>query len=144
MIRRPPRSTLFPYTTLFRSQKTLGMTNMIHAPSVSFNVLPTFTFDNTEYARFANNTIDWSSYNQWDLAPSLSVTKSRHSLHFGFELNYTAKATASTGNANGVFNFNRNQTRQLGSRGQGSLDGDPVDSLLLGLPDSGHIDYQDT
>src|SRR3712207_7245315 len=24
MIRRPPRSTLFPYTTLFRSQGTLG------------------------------------------------------------------------------------------------------------------------
>src|SRR5438034_3077971 len=24
MIRRPPRSTLFPYTTLFRSQKDLG------------------------------------------------------------------------------------------------------------------------
>src|SRR5256885_3514864 len=24
MIRRPPRSTLFPYTTLFRSRKTLG------------------------------------------------------------------------------------------------------------------------
>src|SRR4051794_41399406 len=26
MIRRPPRSTLFPYTTLFRSNQTLGMT----------------------------------------------------------------------------------------------------------------------
>src|SRR5256885_17143799 len=25
MIRRPPRSTLFPYTTLFRSQKGLGI-----------------------------------------------------------------------------------------------------------------------
>src|SRR5256884_7754728 len=25
MIRRPPRSTLFPYTTLFRSPKTLGL-----------------------------------------------------------------------------------------------------------------------
>src|SRR2546425_13026992 len=25
MIRRPPRSTLFPYTTLFRSSKTLGL-----------------------------------------------------------------------------------------------------------------------
>src|SRR3712207_6951707 len=24
MIRRPPRSTLFPYTTLFRSRKTVG------------------------------------------------------------------------------------------------------------------------
>jgi len=139
-------TSIFPRISDYNAspQKTLGMTNMIHAPSVSFNVLPTFTFDNTEFARFANNTIDWSSYNQWDLAPSLSVTKSRHSLHFGFELNYTAKATASTGNANGVFNFNRNQTRQLGSRGQGSPDGDPVASLLLGLPDSGHIDYQDT
>src|SRR5262245_62461590 len=26
MIRRPPRSTLFPYTTLFRSEKTTGAT----------------------------------------------------------------------------------------------------------------------
>jgi carboxypeptidase family protein/TonB-dependent receptor-like protein len=125
-------------------QKTLGMTNMIHAPSVSFNVLPTFTFDNTEYARFANNTIDWTTYNQYNLAPSLAVTKSKHSLHFGIEINYTAKGTASTGNANGIFNFNRNETRQLTSRGQGSKDGDPIASLLLGLPDSGHIDYQDT
>src|SRR2546430_11755699 len=25
MIRRPPRSTLFPYTTLFRSRKSLGL-----------------------------------------------------------------------------------------------------------------------
>src|SRR3712207_9383401 len=27
MIRRPPRSTLFPYTTLFRSQRTRAQTN---------------------------------------------------------------------------------------------------------------------
>src|SRR3712207_7067676 len=26
MIRRPPRSTLFPYTTLFRSHKAMGIT----------------------------------------------------------------------------------------------------------------------
>src|SRR2546429_3479584 len=26
MIRRPPRSTLFPYTTLFRSPRSIGMT----------------------------------------------------------------------------------------------------------------------
>src|SRR5947209_16515149 len=25
MLRRPPRSTLFPYTTLFRSQRTVGV-----------------------------------------------------------------------------------------------------------------------
>src|SRR3712207_7290843 len=31
MIRRPPRSTLFPYTTLFRSPRTLGR---LHPPRV--------------------------------------------------------------------------------------------------------------
>src|SRR5690554_8200515 len=30
MIRRPPRSTLFPYTTLFRSYKRCGGCNMQH------------------------------------------------------------------------------------------------------------------
>src|SRR5438874_8184731 len=30
MIRRPPRSTLFPYTTLFRSQKQRGMHGVAH------------------------------------------------------------------------------------------------------------------
>src|SRR3712207_7072922 len=28
MIRRPPRSTLFPYTTLFRSRPELGVANL--------------------------------------------------------------------------------------------------------------------
>src|SRR5947209_14077735 len=28
MIRRPPRSTLFPYTTLFRSKNTTGLLNI--------------------------------------------------------------------------------------------------------------------
>src|SRR3712207_9261556 len=34
MIRRPPRSTLFPYTTLFRSRRKVGMTSNHHAPYV--------------------------------------------------------------------------------------------------------------
>src|SRR3712207_7285152 len=37
MIRRPPRSTLFPYTTLFRSQATLapGNVDLSHAATVA-------------------------------------------------------------------------------------------------------------
>src|SRR2546429_6414368 len=31
MIRRPPRSTLFPYTTLFRSPYTVGPRDLFHA-----------------------------------------------------------------------------------------------------------------
>src|SRR2546425_5980997 len=33
MIRRPPRSTLFPYTTLFRSQETMKSMQSIKKPS---------------------------------------------------------------------------------------------------------------
>src|SRR2546429_3042509 len=33
MIRRPPRSTLFPYTTLFRSQKTDAHNSVVSLPS---------------------------------------------------------------------------------------------------------------
>src|SRR3712207_9001361 len=33
MIRRPPRSTLFPYTTLFRSQAVVGFRGFAEAPS---------------------------------------------------------------------------------------------------------------
>src|SRR3712207_7401358 len=38
MIRRPPRSTLFPYTTLFRSDMGT-FTSMIHSTSLARNVL---------------------------------------------------------------------------------------------------------
>src|SRR3712207_8626683 len=36
MIRRPPRSTLFPYTTLFRSQRGVLGDVLIHKVSVRF------------------------------------------------------------------------------------------------------------
>src|SRR5260221_8350439 len=38
MIRRPPRSTLFPYTTLFRSLNTLYVD--LHAAPVRYDELP--------------------------------------------------------------------------------------------------------
>src|SRR2546429_5510180 len=41
MIRRPPRSTLFPYTTLFRSRKTLKVwTEPFSSKNSSFPVWP--------------------------------------------------------------------------------------------------------
>src|SRR5260221_3874225 len=43
MIRRPPRSTLFPYTTLFRSKACAGVANremnrIRHSPQLHFDV----------------------------------------------------------------------------------------------------------
>src|SRR5437764_6378927 len=39
MIRRPPRSTLFPYTTLFRSLRALGRARGQHLPIVLHQVI---------------------------------------------------------------------------------------------------------
>src|SRR5256885_10893577 len=39
MIRRPPRSTLFPYTTLFRSPRTSSAPNSSNAPSAHPRVI---------------------------------------------------------------------------------------------------------
>src|SRR2546422_4418659 len=48
MIRRPPRSTLFPYSTLFRSEEELTFTP--HLVPVNRGILPTV------YARLARPT----------------------------------------------------------------------------------------
>jgi len=124
----------------------LGMTQMVHAPSVSYNLAPRFDVEN--YSRVHNNTVDWNTYNQWDFAPSLAVTKGTHSLHIGFQYNYVVKPTGNTGLANGYFQFHSDTTRQLSDRGQGSTDGNAVASLLLGLPSGSSngsgVEYRDT
>src|SRR5258707_6632418 len=40
MIRRPPRSTLFPYTTLFRSSLRLGIRHALYAMHAGFEFQP--------------------------------------------------------------------------------------------------------
>src|SRR5258707_5162918 len=58
MIRRPPRSTLFPYTTLFRSLGVVGERRLIAATiaGASANRLPSFPYrDNIEKMAFP----DW-------------------------------------------------------------------------------------
>src|SRR5256885_14525504 len=40
MIRRPPRSTLFPYTTLFRSQPDLWVTANLYLPAKKSESMP--------------------------------------------------------------------------------------------------------
>src|SRR2546423_4147159 len=49
MIRRPPRSTLFPYTTLFRSQSVLNNSRQASSRSFSMNGSPTCTVRSEEH-----------------------------------------------------------------------------------------------
>src|SRR2546427_1653699 len=50
MIRRPPRSTLFPYTTLFRSTPFLDISNRVLPPFAGEEGLLSFAF----HPQFAN------------------------------------------------------------------------------------------
>src|SRR2546430_11515202 len=43
MIRRPPRSTLFPYTTLFRSGRSLSLDRQIKRTALDYSLLSQFT-----------------------------------------------------------------------------------------------------
>src|SRR5260370_28371783 len=52
MIRRPPRSTLFPYTTLFRSKNPMsGLVREVHVKIETGKVLRIFTNDLTASAQ---------------------------------------------------------------------------------------------
>src|SRR5258707_3483941 len=67
MIRRPPRSTLFPYTTLFRSIPEHSPRISIHVPTYNeppqmvietLNALARLDYDNFEVIILDNNTPD--------------------------------------------------------------------------------------
>src|SRR2546427_9433892 len=57
MIRRPPRSTLFPYTTLFRSRTALVKAQPTLGYDVSGNRI-TVTVPETEITQIANGAIE--------------------------------------------------------------------------------------
>ncbi|MGH9662072.1 MAG: hypothetical protein ACRD96_26220, partial [Bryobacteraceae bacterium] len=98
-----------------------------------------------DYNDILGNTIlNWSSRDQIDIAPSISQTAGRHSLKYGIELARVQRGNRGEGRSTGQFTFTRFWTQQYSGRGQGSLDGSPVASLLLGSPGSGLIDYNDT
>src|SRR5436309_5827335 len=60
MIRRPPRSTLFPYTTLFRSRSAVGLIPLFAVQTVEANVLEAFPDFKRRLDWFVNNRPDRS------------------------------------------------------------------------------------
>jgi hypothetical protein len=119
----------------------LGM-NIPHAPTVDRNTAPRINL--SSYASIIGNSYSFSADNQIDFAPSITQTRGRHTLHYGFEWARVARANSGPGRANGEFTFNNSLTQQYADRGQGSLDGYSIASLLLGYADSGFIDWNDS
>ena len=105
------------------------------APRIELN-----TFTTTIGNRFKN----YGNRQQANLQINLAQTVNRHSLKYGFEGAMLMRANTDSGRPTGLFNFNDAWTRQYSGRRQNALDGSSIASLLLGNPNSGFIDFNDT
>lgn len=141
-------TSIFPrYTDFSLTADKLGMTGMIHAPTFTQNTVPLIQLGGatTLFAFAGAGTLQsWNTYNQGNLAPSLTMTHGKHTFHIGFEYNYVSRGDASYGWSNGNFSFSQFWTQQQTDRNTGTFDGSSVAALLLGLPSSGNIDYNAT
>src|SRR2546430_10754144 len=102
MIRRPPRSTLFPYTTLFRSanNSTVDLGSSVYDTAALGGKVDSLSFDGTatvSYAFFHNPTCTrlTSSHRQNTEAaycskPASSTKSSLGAADYAFQATYTA------------------------------------------------------
>ena len=123
---------------------SVGMTGMIHAPTVDTSVIPNINIGGFASPLFGSGSFSWSPYNSWQLLPSLSWQKGRHSLRFGFEAHYEAKGNVAPGNAYGTLTFGSGLTQQASDHASTTNGGADtylgLASFLLGVPTSGSID----
>src|SRR2546430_8639890 len=89
MIRRPPRSTLFPYTTLFRSlrQEALGLFALFHRQGIDH---PIDGFHGAGGMRSEEHTSELQSQSNLVCRLLLEKKKNRHSLYLIILLNTTS------------------------------------------------------
>lgn len=120
---------------------SLGIT-LPHPSTVARDTAPHVNLD--LYTSIIGNTYTWNVDNQWSFSPTLTRIHGRHSTKFGGEYVRAARASAGPGRANGEFSFNRTWTQLSSTRGGDRFDGSGIADLLLGLPASGFIDYNDS
>jgi Carboxypeptidase regulatory-like domain len=128
--------------------QSLGMTGMIHAPTVTKSVIPNINIGGFTGPLFGSGSFSFGPYNRWIFNPSLSLTRGKHSLRFGFETSYEARGNFSPGQAYGSFTFGSTLTQQATGHASTTNGGTDtymgIASLLLGMPTSGNIDNNAT
>jgi hypothetical protein len=123
---------------------SLGMTNFAHAPTSTLDAPPRILVD-----QFANlfgngaNLYTWFTDNQWNLAPTLTMTKGTMTLKFGLDLVYAQQGRGDIGQANGQLSFTRYGTQQYGLTSATNV-GAGIADVLLGVPGTGLVDWNDT
>src|SRR5438105_9706053 len=76
MMRRPPRSTLFPYTTLFRSRGSLGM-SYISGKESEYDARQYSLFGRDRKSTRLNSSHEWISYAVFCLKKKKKKTKNK-------------------------------------------------------------------
>jgi hypothetical protein len=117
---------------------SVGMTGMIHAPTVSQSVIPNINIAGFASPLFGSGSFSWSPYNSWQFVPNLTWQKDRHSLRFGFEVHYEARGNVAPGNAYGTLEFGQALTQQASDHASTTNGGTDqylgLASFLLGIP----------
>lgn len=139
--------SFFPRWTDFNlTAKDVGMTQMIKAPTTDLESVPRIQLGDFTglFASVGSGLFTRDTDNQWNLAPSLTMTRGRHTLRTGGEVVYYARGAVAPGFATGSLSFNSEWTRQFPDVRRNQFDGSSIASLLLGTPASGFIDWNDS
>ena len=117
---------------------SLGMTGLKPAPTVTNSVLPEVNIGGFTGTLFGSGgSYSWSPYSSWQLLPSVSLTRGKHSIKFGFEAHYEAKGNVAPGDAYGQFTFGNMTSQASGHTFLPTEAYNGIASLLLGIPTSG-------
>lgn len=131
-------------TTSGVTASDLGMT-VPHAPTSNLNLPPRFTVDQfSDLFGNSANLFSWGTDNQWNIVPTITTTRGTRTIRFGVDLVYAMRGSGSIGRSNGQLSFTRYGTQQYPLRAGSSTDGSGIADLLLGIPGSGFIDWNDT
>jgi Carboxypeptidase regulatory-like domain/TonB dependent receptor-like, beta-barrel len=137
-------TSYFPRWTDFNlTPQDVGIKQMPKAPTTDLKSVPRIQVGDftTLFAAAGGDLFTWNTDNQWNLAPSLSMTRGRHTLRTGGEVVYYARGAVAPGYGTGTFAFNSGWTQQFPDVRRNGLDGSSIASLLLGTPAGGAVDW---
>ena len=128
---------------------SLGMTNPFHAPTNPQGSAPRIIIDQFTdlFGNGSNpgsNYYTWTTDNQWNIAPAITMTRGSKTIKFGLDMVYAMQGSGNIGQANGQFSFTRYATQQYPLSAGASTVGSGIADLLLGIPGSGLADWNDT
>jgi hypothetical protein len=124
--------------------KQLGI-NIANPPTTNLSFPPRILMDQfSDLFGNGTNMFTWGSDNQWNLAPTVTLSRGTKTIKFGADLVYAARSSGSVGNPNGQLQFNRYATQQYPLHATTTSDGSGIADLLLGVPGAGFADWNDT